>query len=54
MISEGSRDTEDWSNDFWKFSFALEKIKFYNIFFSIKSVIFFCHIAKIVKYNWAI
>ncbi len=23
MISEWSRDTEDWSNGFWKFSFVI-------------------------------
>ncbi len=26
MISEGSCDTEDWSNDCWKFKFAITEI----------------------------
>ncbi len=25
MISEGSCDTEDWSNDFWRFIFASQE-----------------------------
>ncbi len=33
MISEGSCDTEDWSNDCWKFIFARNKIKFYLTIF---------------------
>ncbi len=28
MISKGSCDTEDWSNDCWKFSFAITGIKY--------------------------
>ncbi len=28
MISEGSCDTEDWSNGIWKFSFAIIGIKY--------------------------
>ncbi len=28
MISEGSCDTEDWSNSFWKFSFAITGINY--------------------------
>ncbi len=33
MISEGSCDTEDWSNDCWKFSFA-----FTGIFYILKYI----------------
>ncbi len=28
MISEGSCDTEDLANDYWKFSFAIRGIKY--------------------------
>ncbi len=47
MIYEGSYDTEDWSNDCWKFSFAITEMNYilnsqthfhgkhnYNIIFS--------------------
>ncbi len=27
IISEGLCDTEDWSNDYWKFSFAITEKK---------------------------
>ncbi len=29
MISEASRDTEDWSNDCWKFSFDIPEINYF-------------------------
>ncbi len=31
MSSEGSCDTEDWSNDCWKFSFAITGKHYYYI-----------------------
>ncbi len=31
MVSEGSYDTEDWRNTFWKFSLAITEIYYINI-----------------------
>ncbi len=35
--SKGSRDTEDWSNDCWKFSFAIHHRNKYNFKIEINS-----------------
>ncbi len=32
MISEGSCDTEDWSNDYWKISFGITRINYFFLF----------------------
>ncbi len=39
MISEGSCDTEDWSNDTVKFSFASPGINYISLYIHIETVI---------------
>ncbi len=40
MISEGSCDTKDGSNDCWKFSFAITEINYVLIYIEIESSYF--------------
>ncbi len=40
MISEVSCDTKDWSNDCWKFSFAITEINYVLIYTEIESSYF--------------
>ncbi len=41
MISEGSCDTEDWSNGCWKFSFAITEINYILKYIKIERFSFF-------------
>ncbi len=41
MISEGSCDTEDWSNDCWKFSFAITRINYILKYTEMEKRLFF-------------
>ncbi len=40
MISEGSCDTEDWSNGSWKFNFAITEINYILKYINIEFVFF--------------
>ncbi len=40
LISEGSCDTEDWSNGCWKISFTITRINYILKYMKIKTVIF--------------
>ncbi len=50
MISERSRDTEDWSNDCWKFSFAITGIKYILKYIKIENWYFKLIVCK--ELNW--
>ncbi len=45
IISEGSCDTKDWNNSYWKFSFAITGINFLNI---IKTIVLNCNISQYI------
>ncbi len=43
MISEGPCYTEDWSNDFWKFSFAITGINYIFKYIHVENRYFNCN-----------
>ncbi len=48
MISEGSCDTKNWSNECWIFNFAIKKINYILKYFQIENIYFKYYIIFVI------